>query len=395
MKTRWLNCIKYFLLLLVMTATTEGMQAQRPNQLDFNGQLVGWTTMAFGDPLLVQPGARFVPTLTGQLGLDKSNYLDFEASLNINGSVTWSDWSHSDDNFQFKPYRIWGRLAGENYELRAGLQKINFGSARMFRPLMWFDGMDVRDPLQLTDGVYALLTKYYFENNANIWLWGLMGNKNPKGFEIFGSVPNRPELGGRVELPLGPGEIGLSYHHRTLSYSHNRLGVLLPDIQQEENRFGFNGKWDVVVGLWLEGSVSLSGVSPLSSVYIPPNSDMINVGADYTLPVGNGLGVTLEYFRYHTGDRLFTGGVAAQLLGTQLTYPLTMLDNVSAMVFYMPSTGGDMLLNYFSWSRMYDNLSIFLMLFWNPDSYSIPAFQSGNSNLFAGKGFQLMFSYNF
>ena len=64
-----------------------------------------------------------------------------------------------------------------------GLQKINFGSAVLLRPLMWFDSLDPRDPLQLTDGVYAVLLRYYFPNNANLWAWALYGNDSPKGWE--------------------------------------------------------------------------------------------------------------------------------------------------------------------------------------------------------------------
>jgi len=56
---------------------------------------------------------------------------------------------------------MWIRLSTKQFELRAGLQKINFGSATLLRPLMWFDKIDPRDPLQLTDGVYALLARYY------------------------------------------------------------------------------------------------------------------------------------------------------------------------------------------------------------------------------------------
>ena len=35
-----------------------------------------------------------------------------------------------------------------------------------------------------TNGVNALLGRYYFNNNANIWLWGLYGNEDPRGFDI-------------------------------------------------------------------------------------------------------------------------------------------------------------------------------------------------------------------
>ena len=53
------------------------------------------------------------------------------------------------------PTAAWLRLSTSRFEARVGLQKINFGSATLFRPLMWFDSLDPRDPLQITDGVYA------------------------------------------------------------------------------------------------------------------------------------------------------------------------------------------------------------------------------------------------
>ena len=86
--------------------------------------------------------------------------------------------------------------------VRGGLQKINFGSANLLRPLMWFDQIDPRDPLQLTDGVWGILGRYYFLNNANIWVWGLIGNDQRKGWEVIPSVKNKPEFGFRVQMPI-------------------------------------------------------------------------------------------------------------------------------------------------------------------------------------------------
>jgi hypothetical protein len=259
---------------------------------------------------------------------------------------------------------------------------------------MWFDAMDVRDPLQLTDGVYGILAKYFFDNNANLWLWGLMGNKNPKGFELFGSSPLKPEFGGRVETPLGPGEIGLSYHHRTLREDLNRLNFVLGKNEHQENRIGFNGKWDVGVGVWVESSISFVSDNLISNYHIPGMTDMLNVGIDYTIPVGNGLGATFEYFRYHTGDYLFKYGVDAQVFGSMLTYPLNESDNLSAMIFYIPSDQPAWL-NYVSWTRSYDNWSIYGIAFWNPETYNLPTFQSDGRNMFGGKGVQIMLTYNF
>lgn len=367
-------------------------QAEQDVKMSLNGQVVVWTTAQFEDPFVIQPGARFVPSFTGKFEMPKQSFFDFEASLNVNGSLTFERGNMVDTVGQFKPYRIWGRYANDKFEVRAGLQKINFGSAKMFRPLMWFDGMDIRDPLQLTDGVYGILGKYYFENNANLWLWGLLGNDRPKGYELYGSALLKPELGGRIETPAGPGEIGLSYHHRTLIPGHNNYNLPLSSVEMKEDRIGVNGKWDVEIGLWFETSISLIDEK---EVNIFGKTDMLNVGVDYTLPFGNGLGITLEYFRYHTGDKLFAGDMSAQVLGGMLNYPVSLMDNISGMLFYLPAGSNSMWLDYLSWNRNYDNFSLYAIAFWNPVSYNFPALQAQNRNLFAGKGLQLMISYNF
>jgi len=127
-------------------------------------------------------------------------------------------WFRWDTSFRYescpghdKPYRFWARYSAKQVELRIGLQKINFGSASMLRPLMWFDQVDPRDPLMLTDGVWGILGRYYFLNNANIWLWGLYGNDNRKGWEIFNSQKTIPEFGGRLQIPVPKGESGFSF----------------------------------------------------------------------------------------------------------------------------------------------------------------------------------------
>jgi hypothetical protein len=186
--------------------------------------------------------------------------------------------------------------------------------------------------------------------------------------------------------------MGISYHHRTLIPDNNLYNLPVSSTELNENRFGINGKWDVEVGIWFESSISLIDES---NVPIFRKTDMLNVGIDYTLPVGNGLGVTLEYFRYHTGDKLFTGDMTAQLVGGMLNYPVSLMDNLSGMLFYLPAGENSMWLNYITWSRNYDNLSLYAIAFWNPINYNFPALQTQSRNLFAGKGVQVMVSYNF
>lgn len=365
-------------------------QSDVQKSLRFNGQIVGWANVQIDNPVFWQPGARFVPSLTWKQSITSNTTFDAEASLNIYGNADFRNFKTDTLNGQIKPYRVWLRYSNQNFELRAGLQKLNFGQARMFRPLMWFDGMDVRDPLQLTDGVYGLLAKYFFENNANIWAWGLLANENRKGWELFGSEKWKPELGGRVELPLLNGEIALSTHHRKVK-AINLLSSQLNNFQLlNESRFGLDGKWDVGPGIWFENSTTITQVN---NIQVPRYQDMWNFGLDYTFPLGNGLGMTIEYLRYHAGENFLTGGITMQFAGGMFTYPLSVVDNLSLMLFYEPIA--NQLFNYASWSRNYDNWSIYAIVFVNPENAQMIGFQSGNRNLLAGKGFQVMCSYNF
>jgi len=90
---------------------------------------------------------------------------------------------------------------------------------------MWFDQIDSRDPLQLTDDVWGLQARYYFPNIANIWLWGLYGNNERRGWEAVPVSKNIPEFGGRVQLPIPSGEIALSYNHRVAERRDYRISL--------------------------------------------------------------------------------------------------------------------------------------------------------------------------
>ena len=360
------------------------------NTVSLGGQITGWSVFQFSNPAHIQTGGRFVPSLLGNFNTGKHSKLDFEASLHLNGTLNFTGLDYSSKNGEISPYRVWLRYSTDRWEIRGGLQKINFGSAKMFRPLMWFDEMDVRDPLKLTNGVYGLLGKYFFENNANIWVWGLIGNKNRKGWEFNGTEQWKPELGGRVELPVLKGELGLSTNYRKV-HAINLLSSKWNDYQVlNESRIGLDGKWDIGAGVWFESSTT---ITQQNNIMIPRFQDMWNVGVDYTFPVGSGLGATVEYLRFHTGDRFFVEGTALNLLGSMFTYSLSIMDNISLMLFYVP--GQNMLFNYASWSRTYDKWSIFAIGFWNPANSQLLSFQANSKNLFSGKGIQLMVSYNF
>lgn len=385
------NVIFKILILFLFVGSVKAQQDS--THISFSGQVTAWGVGQFQNPFGIQLGGRFVPTLLGNINLTSKTKIDFEASLNINGSTNFTGLQYDSVMGQFKPYRVWVRYSGQNWEVRAGLQKINFGSAKMFRPLMWFDGMDVRDPLQLTNGVYGALGRYYFQNNANIWLWGLIGNKNPKGYEINGSAQWKPEIGGRFQMPAGPGQIALSTNYRQIQVVNLASDIWNDKVFLNESRIGLDGKWDVGIGLWFESSVTLTDTKNVYSPTLFKVQDAWNIGADYTFGIGNGLGMTVEYFRYHVGDQFLVKGTTLNLVGSLFTYPVSVLDNLSAMVFYIP--GPNLVNNYLSWSRTYDNWALYAIGYWNPTNYQLITSQSQGKNLFAGKGIQLMVNYNF
>ena len=149
---------------------------------------------------------------------------------------------------------------------------------------MWFDKMDYRDPLQLTDGVYGLLGRYYFNNNTNIWLWTLYGNDKVKGWESAPSVKNIPEYGGRVQLPVPRGEVAFSYHHRVADYSQIYSGLpVITETNFNENRMAVDGKWDLGIGLWFEYSKNLNDKD---HQLIGRWDTYYNIGLDYTFSLG-------------------------------------------------------------------------------------------------------------
>ncbi len=376
------NRITYGILILLILVLADQVKAQ---SLGFEGQAIGWTTLNPAEPFQAQVGLRYIPELSFSLPAGKYS-IDGEFSANIWGSTMWQGDSITYDK-DLSPYRMWVRFSGDQFELRAGLQKINFGSAQMFRPLMWFDYIDPRDPLQLTDGVYGLLGRYYFLNNANIWLWGLYGDNKVKGWELIPSLKNSIEYGGRVQLPLYTGEVALTYHHRTADPTEVLPDSITLGNQAPENRIAFDAKMDLVVGLWTEVSLIHQNLSYTEQQY----KSMINVGMDYTFGLGNGLNMMAEGFGYLQGEDPFANeeGLVFGLLSA--AYPVNIIHNVSAMLFY-DFTNHDFY-RFINWTIAYDKWSFFVMGFWNPESYNLYNVDPRTS-LYGGWGFQLMAVFN-
>jgi len=231
--------------------------AKAQDTLIFKGQISSYLLYNSESDLSIWGGARYIPQINYTKGFNKSKKFDFEFSVNLFGTVATNFSDSLYAKADLKLYRLWARYSGEQFELRLGLQKLNFGSALMLRPLMWFDGMDSRDPLSLTEGVYGILGRYYFLNNANLWLWGLYGNENARGWEFIPRKRKTAEFGGRFQLPVGENtEMGFTYHFNTLNSSD--LADFLPFFETiPEHKFAYDIKADLFVGIWLEASWSM------------------------------------------------------------------------------------------------------------------------------------------
>jgi hypothetical protein len=373
--------------LMIVCAASPAKAAEDP-AIGFSGQLSGW--LAYHDATAAESGLglRYIPAFSLKLNLGHGWTLDSEVSLNADGSAAGDSFSGLETSGDLKPYRAWVRLASDRFEARLGLQRINFGSAMLLRPLMWFDRLDPNDPLQLANGVYGLLLKYTFAGNANIWMWGLYGNGDPKGWETIGTKEVAPEFGGRVQVPVPAGEIALSYHHRLLDTGDS----LVPFPPQEkknppEDRLGLDGKWDLGVGLWVEAVM----IRQDFDVYPLKYQRMLTVGADYTFGLGNGLHVLAEQLYTTAAADTWGSGLSRNVSGLTADYPLGVLDHLSGMVFYSGSTGG--WYRFLTWRRTYDRWSFYVIGFWNPDQYQIFPGQTG-ANFFAGKGLQFTIVFN-
>ena len=370
---------------LALTGTLRGQRVK----FRLANQISGWTTANFSDTMRFQTGGRYIPVLSISDSLSGGKMLDAEMAVNGYGNLSYSRFdSEADGNI--KPYRFWLRYSTNRLELRAGLQKINFGSASVLRPLMWFDKTDSRDPLQMTDGVYGLLGRYYFRKTANIWLWGLAGNTKVRGWEVVPTLKRSPEYGGRFQLPVPGGEAALTFHHRRADYADYYQGAPanLPTVFNEE-KAGFDGKWDIGPGLWFEYVVKHN--DPDNGI-LPPWETYMNIGLDYTVPLGNGISLATEFFRYANKPKWSKSGIDNRYSVLSANYPFGLMNTFMAMVYY--NWDQEEWYRFVYIQRKYDYWSFYLMAFWNPERFSLYGAEKGR-NLFTGKGLQFMAVVNF
>lgn len=355
--------------------------------IDFRGQVSGWLTIPLESGRIIPAGARYLPVFSFQMPVSASWNFDIEAAANIFSSI---DLKSGGDTIksEAKLYRLWARLTSDRFEARLGLQKIEFGSARLLRPLMWFDRVDPNDPLQLTDGVAGLLLKYTFQNNASVWAWGLTGNNERKGWETFPTSADTVEYGGRAQIPALGGEMGLAFHRRQLDSFKGLIPVSIEErCGVPETRLGLDGYWDIGPGLWFEAVLTKQDFD----VYPHRYQKAAAVGLENTFGLGNGLTVLAEHLVFQSSADFWKTDSHRSLSALSLDYPLGLLDRVRAMVF-RDWTVGDWY-RLLTWQRTTDRWSFFVIAFWNPETYGLYNASSG-SNIFGGRGLYFMVAWN-
>lgn len=377
-------CFKLICISIIFTFIFINISAQE--QFKLKGMASSWINLKSRAYFPFSTGIRYIPELNYTLNSNKENLFDFEMSLNNYAMFGLHPFDTAYSDGKIRPYRLWCRYSGNQYELRLGLQKINFGPSFMLRPLMWFDQLDVRDPLQLTDGVWGLLYRYYFLNNASIWLWGLYGNKKIRIWEIAKTKAKYPEIGGRFQIPVSGGETALSYHFR-ITDTHDLDTLIYSPANVPENRIGLDARWDIGIGLWMEGT----WIFKSKNIAKYTNQEIINTGIDYTFGIGNGLYTVLENLLFSYDELPFKFSRPLVFSGLSMSYPLGVSDDLGIIAYY--DWHNDKLYNFANYKRQYNKLSFYLMAYINPVKYQLPV-QGETGNLFSGKGVQIMIVYN-
>ncbi|MEA3475216.1 MAG: hypothetical protein U9R23_02035 [Candidatus Cloacimonadota bacterium] len=318
-------------------------------------------------------GVQYKPTISLNMIQKEKFGIDFETIANFSFEYRKND-SISFEDKDAEIYRGWMRYSTNQLEARIGLQKINFGPAQLLRSLKWFDTIDPRNPQEETEAVRAALFRYYFLNNANVWFWGIYAKDELKGLEKLTSKENSLEFGGRIQYPFEFCEAALSYHHRELEVDNTF-----------ENRFGFDARWDFEIGLWIEAVASKYS----KNEFTPNWEKFLTIGADYSIPFGNGLCILCEHFIYSNSSKVLKSNYETNSTAISLNYPIGLLDNISTILIYDWKNRN--FYRYLSYQLNFDYWSIYLNLFWNPEISNL----SANQTSMDGKSVQVMVVYNF
>jgi len=337
---------------------------------------------------VAQIGVQYIPTWSLVVPWPTALF-DTEIAIDTNSYFNRKHNGEKSINFKFHAYRLWLRRSTDVLDIRVGLQKITFGTARLLRSLRWFDRIDPTDPLQLTEGVWGIRAIRYFENNSNLWLWGLFGNSDTKGWEKIPTKQNNIELGGRFQASVGNGEIGLSAHNRIISRRDlpKFLEITTMANATPEFRAAIDGYYDIGVGLWFEATYTHTDFG----IDHPNWESLLTIGSDYTFAIGNGLTTTFEHFMLNSADKPSHVNNDAHLSALMVNYQISLLDQFSTILFY--NWEFDIPLIFLSWQRIYDDWTFNLNTFFSSKNVSQFSFNQSFTDL-SSRGIQFTLIFN-
>ena len=292
----------------------------------------------------------YVPTVSAYYNLRNGRMIDLEWGYRLDRSYSGNSLTLKNAN----NYRYWVRYSSDKLEARVGLQKIVFGPSLVLRSLSWFDTIDQKDPTRKTDGVEAFRMRWFPASSLSLWTWAILNDQDTLSY------------GGRGELSTNIGNFGFTYHQDPSKYLQ-MIGQSSIPISGPHYRLAIDYRYDGFIGLWNESAM-------IKSENLDIN--MVTLGADYTLPILNGILLMTETLYISTKPNMVT--LPQTYTAFMASLPLGMLHNV--MLISSLDWDGNNTYNYLRWSSTYDNFSINCMASINPNE--------------VGNSFQLMFIYN-
>ena len=356
--------------LLLSTGTSHAMTLKR------SGQASSWLLYEDKNSDKTHIGLRYIPELQLTQSLANERKIAAVFAVNAYSSAPTDSLDDMDTNEELKAYRAWLRVTSPQLELRAGLQKINFGPAKVLRSLKWFDHINPQDPLSLTDGVTALLARYYFLDNSNIWLWVVDGDNDKKGLELYETDDNKEEIGGRFQLALPKGEAAISYLRRYIDEADYNAQNPVACTNGAQNRYAVDLDFDLGIGAWLEASAEQLRVTGSRDEW----RDMFTLGLDYTLE--SGIYLMYEHYLSAEGTDIDRTHETGELSTLMANYHMTFTESIKIITYYnWTNEKGSYYLDY---QRLYDDWQVNVSLFKSGDTGPSPR----------GTGVQCMLTYN-
>ena len=242
----------------------------------------------------------YIPIFSLFRKLDNNRLLDMELSCRLDRIYSGDSLINNVENF----HRYWVRYSSEKLEVRLGLQKIVFGPSQVLRSLSWFDTIDLKEPTEQTDGVEALRLRWFPSNSLSLWSWAINNDQDTLSY------------GSRVELSNSAGEWGLTYH-QDQSKSLQMVGQDSTPNFGSHNRLAVDYRYDGFIGFWNESALISSDRSEII---------MATVGADYTLPIANGILVMMESMHVYSETNDSTSSQTLTVLMASL--PVGMVHQV-------------------------------------------------------------------